>query len=105
MTEFVGEAPATTSQSASSFLRYDRAVSTATGRRGARRAAGAILSCAAALAVPACRRSAAGREAAGPVKGDGLFLAEAPAFVPLPLEQELDAMGIRRIYVPAATLA
>jgi hypothetical protein len=64
-----------------------------------------VLACAALLAVPACRKSQAGREAAGPAKGDGLFLAEAPAFVPLPVEQELDAMGIRRLYVPAATLS
>jgi len=79
-------------------------VSTGTVRQGARRAAGALLACAALLAAPACGRKPAGREAAGPVKGDGLFLAEAPAFVPLPIEQELDAMGIRKLYVPAATL-
>jgi len=80
-------------------------VGTATGRRGARRAAGALLACVALLATSACKRGPAGREAAGPLKGDGLFLADAPAFVPLPLEQELDAMGIRKIYVPAATLS
>jgi hypothetical protein len=79
-------------------------VITATGRRRARRAAGAVLACAAFLMAPACRKGPAGRAAAGPVKGDGLFLAEAPAFIPLPVEQQLDAMGIGRIYVPAATL-
>lgn len=45
--------------------------------------------------------------ASGPVasRGDALFLAEAPALVPDELEPDLDAMGIRRIYVPGATLS
>jgi hypothetical protein len=81
-------------------------VSTATRRRGAaRRAAGAALACATLLAVAACRRSPASEKARLAARGDGLFFAEAPAFVPLSLESDLDAMGIRRLYVPAASLA
>lgn len=38
-------------------------------------------------------------------RGDALFLAEAPAVVPEELAPELDAMGIRRLYVAAASLS
>lgn len=57
---------------------------------------------------PACRRAS---EEAGPApggegasRGDALFLAEPPAFVPEDAESELGAMGISRLYVVAATL-
>jgi len=39
-----------------------------------------------------------------PPRTDALFLAEAPAVVPEELAPEFDAMGIRRLYVVAATL-
>lgn len=46
-----------------------------------------------------------GRSAKAPAeRGDALFLAEAPAIVPEELAPELDAMGIRRLYVAAASL-
>ena len=38
-------------------------------------------------------------------RGDALFLAEAPAFVPDDVDHELEAMRIVRLYVPAATLS
>ena len=41
---------------------------------------------------------------APPPREDALFLAEAPAVVPEALASEFDAMGIRRLYVTAATL-
>lgn len=61
-----------------------------------------------ALAAGACRKgvSLIGRSAA-PVqsRGDALFLAEAPAVVPDELDPEFDAMGIRRLYLAAASLS
>lgn len=39
-----------------------------------------------------------------PARGDALFLAEAPAFVPDEVETELGAMGVSRIYAVAVTL-
>ena len=39
------------------------------------------------------------------MRGDSLFLAEAPAVVPDELSGELDVMGIRRLYVAAASLS
>ncbi len=41
---------------------------------------------------------------APPPREDALFLAEAPAIVPEELAPEFDAMGIRRLYVTAASL-
>ncbi len=38
-------------------------------------------------------------------RGDALFLAEAPAFVPDDVDAELGTMRITRLYVPAATLS
>lgn len=38
-------------------------------------------------------------------RGDALFLAEAPAFVPEDVDAELGPMRIARLYVPAATLS
>ncbi|MFI5120607.1 MAG: hypothetical protein ACHQM4_09350, partial [Thermoanaerobaculia bacterium] len=38
-------------------------------------------------------------------RGDGLFLADAPAFVPDDVDAELEPMQIVRLYVPAATLS
>ena len=38
-------------------------------------------------------------------RGDALFLAEAPAFVPDDIDAELGSMQIVRLYVPAATLS
>lgn len=40
----------------------------------------------------------------GPARGDALFLAEAPAFVPDDVENDLGTMGIARLYVVAVTL-
>jgi len=40
----------------------------------------------------------------GPARGDALFLAEAPAFVPEDADGELTAMGVTRVYAVAATL-
>ncbi|MEO8587542.1 MAG: hypothetical protein ABI584_15355 [Acidobacteriota bacterium] len=37
-------------------------------------------------------------------RGDALFLAEAPAFVPDDVDAELEAMRVVRLYVPAATM-
>ncbi len=38
-------------------------------------------------------------------RGDALFLAEAPAFVPDDVDAELEAMRVTRLYVPAATMS
>ena len=38
-------------------------------------------------------------------RGDALFLAEAPAFVPDDVDAELESMRIVRLYVPAATMS
>ncbi|MDL2716516.1 MAG: hypothetical protein PT977_02075 [Acidobacteriota bacterium] len=38
-------------------------------------------------------------------RGDALFLAEAPAFVPDDVDAELEAMRVVRLYVPAATMS
>lgn len=47
-----------------------------------------------------------GRKAgAPPLRGDALFLAEAPAVVPEELSTELDTMGIRRLYVAAGSVS
>lgn len=48
--------------------------------------------------------SSLSRSGAGPVKGDGLFLAEAPAVVPEELDPEFEAMGVRRLYVAVASV-
>ena len=60
------------------------------------------------LTLPSCRR----REplaSAGPAptvpRGDALFLAEAPAFVPDDVDAELESMRVVRLYVPAATMS
>lgn len=39
------------------------------------------------------------------VRGDALFLAEAPAFVPDDVDAELESMRVVRLYVPAATMS
>jgi hypothetical protein len=39
-----------------------------------------------------------------PVRGDALFLSEAPALVPETAERDLDAMAVSRLYIVAATL-
>ena len=60
-----------------------------------------------ALGAGACRKGVPliGRSAAPPQsRGDALFLAEAPAVVPDDLDPDFDAMGIRRLYVAAASL-
>ncbi len=87
------------------------AVRSGFGARGScvRRAGAAALLFALAL-LPACRRGAPERPAAGPApagapKGDSLFLSEAPAFVPEESEADLSAMGVSLLYVPAATLS
>jgi len=58
------------------------------------------------LGTGACRKGLPliGRSAAPPARGDGLFLAEAPAIVPDDLGPEFDAMGVRRLYVAAASV-
>ena len=40
-----------------------------------------------------------------PARGDAVFLASAPAFVPDELDGDLEAMGIKRIYVAGASLS
>jgi hypothetical protein len=60
------------------------------------------------LGAGACKKGLpllGGKSAAGPQRGDALFLAAAPAVVPDELTVELDAMGIRRLYVAAASLS
>ncbi len=61
-----------------------------------------------ALSAGACKKGLPliGRSApATQSRGDALFLAEAPAVVPEDLGPEFDAMGIRRLYVAAASLS
>ena len=71
-----------------------------------RTAAGLGGVCAVAILLSSCTgRSPADEEAAKKRRGDALLLARAPAFVPEELEASLDAMGIKRLYVAAATLA
>src|SRR5664280_3255511 len=60
------------------------------------------------VAMVSCRRT----EPAGPAeatpaipRGDTLFLAEAPAFVPDDVDAELESMRVVRLYVPAATMS
>ncbi len=60
------------------------------------------------VAMVSCRRT----EPAGPAeatpavpRGDALFLAEAPAFVPDDVDAELESMRVVRLYVPAATMS
>jgi hypothetical protein len=60
------------------------------------------------LATAACRRPEPEPAAAAPPavpRGDAMFLAEAPAFVPDDVDAELEAMRIVRLYVPAATMS
>ncbi|MBP7678532.1 MAG: hypothetical protein KBB14_19660, partial [Thermoanaerobaculia bacterium] len=61
-----------------------------------------------AFAGAGCRKDApsggSGPSAAA-ARVDALFLAEAPVVVPDEIGPELDAMGIRRLYVSAASLA
>ena len=45
------------------------------------------------------------RRAPAVPRGDALFLAEAPAFVPDDVDAELESMRIVRLYVPAATMS
>ncbi|HSB64491.1 MAG TPA: hypothetical protein VLJ18_10015 [Thermoanaerobaculia bacterium] len=79
----------------------------AAGRTAARSLAG-ILVASILLAPASCRK---GRPEGGPdapaavPRGDGIFLAEAPAFVPEDVDAELGPMQIARLYVPAATLS
>lgn len=44
-------------------------------------------------------------KAADSARGDALFLTTAPAYVPEELEGDLDAMGIKRLYVAGASLS
>lgn len=69
-------------------------------------AAGAIAFCILSqVLVPGCRK----KETAGAEdptrRKDALFLAEAPVYVPEEVEPDLDAMGIARLYVAAASLS
>jgi hypothetical protein len=59
------------------------------------------------LGTAACKKGLPliGSKAAPLSRGDALFLSEAPAVVPEELSPELDAMGIRRLYVAAASLS
>ena len=60
-----------------------------------------------ALGAGACKKGLPliGRATPAPqARGDALFLAEAPAVVPEELTPEFDGMGIRRLYVAAASL-
>ena len=60
------------------------------------------------VTIASCRRTepAAPAEAAAAVpRGDALFLAEAPAFVPDDVDLELESMRVVRLYVPAATMS
>ncbi len=58
------------------------------------------------LAAAACRRAGEARPgpSSGPKAGDALFLAAAPAWIPEENDADLGAMGIRKLYVAAATL-
>ncbi len=58
------------------------------------------------VAASACRRSGSPRpgSASGPQPGDALFLAAAPAWIPEENDADLTAMGIKRLYVAAASL-
>ncbi|MCM3875796.1 MAG: hypothetical protein NEA02_05185 [Thermoanaerobaculia bacterium] len=67
-----------------------------------------LLATAAMAATVSCRRT----EPAGPAgatpavpRGDALFLAEAPVFVPDDVDAELESMRVVRLYVPAATMS
>jgi hypothetical protein len=75
--------------------------------RTARRFLAGLLTVPLALAAVSCRkteRATSGEPPAAP-RGDALFLAEAPAFVPDDVDAELEAMRVVRLYVPAATLS
>jgi hypothetical protein len=73
--------------------------------RSAVAAAAVIAVSLASLFLPACRkRDTVGAEDPSRRK-DALFLAEAPVFVPEEIESDLDAMGIARLYVVAASLS
>ncbi|HSB35607.1 MAG TPA: hypothetical protein VLH41_01950, partial [Thermoanaerobaculia bacterium] len=75
-------------------------------RRCAARRAVCVIVAASLAAAGGCRRRIGGaKDAAESRRGDALFLADAPAFIPLVMEKDLDAMGIRRVYVAAAALA
>lgn len=79
----------------------------AVGRTAVRFLAG-ILVASILLAPASCRKT---RTESAPdtlpavARGDGIFLAEAPAFVPDDVDAELGPMQIVRLYVPAATLS
>jgi hypothetical protein len=78
----------------------------ARGRTAGPSIAGFVLVSLALVAV-SCRKTE--REAAPGApptvpRGDALFLAEAPAFVPDDVDAELESMRVVRLYVPAATL-
>lgn len=49
--------------------------------------------------------SAGGRPTMPATKGDGLFMAEAPAVVPEELDPDFEAMGVKRLYVAVATIS
>ena len=78
----------------------------AAGRTG--RSLAGILVASLLLAPASCRKT---RNEPGPdtspavPRGDSLFLAEAPAFVPDDVDAELASMQVLRLYVPAATLS
>ncbi len=79
----------------------------AAGRTAVRSLSGILV--ASILLTPAsCRKpqpGAAPETSPAAPRGDGLFLAEAPAFVPDDVDAELGSMRIVRLYVPAATLS
>jgi hypothetical protein len=67
-----------------------------------------VLATVAIVATASCRRTepAPPTEAAPAIpRGDALFLAEAPAFVPDDVDAELESMRVVRLYVPAATMS
>jgi hypothetical protein len=60
------------------------------------------------VAIASCRRTEPVPPAEAPPaapRGDALFLAEAPAFVPDDVDAELEAMRVVRLYVPAGTMS
>jgi hypothetical protein len=75
-------------------------------RSRALRCAPVLLFVVAATGATACRRGAVGGRGSSSESrtGDALFLAAAPVWVPEENEPDLTAMGIRRLYVAAATL-
>ncbi len=79
----------------------------AAGRRAVRFLAGSLV--ASLLLAPAsCRKTRTEPVTEAPpalARGDAIFLAEAPAFVPDDVDAELGPMQVVRLYVPAATLS